>query len=121
MLNQINNILPEGFTVEEISASVNDAYEDHQKNLNREWLKCLSEADFDYSNLLAPKQYDFYKTHIEPLDKKVVVIISDALRYEAAQGLLNEMHADVPILQKSPTHWLLFLLKRILEWPSCFQ
>jgi uncharacterized protein (TIGR02687 family) len=86
---------PEGFTVEEISALVNDAYEDHQKNLNREWLKCLSEADFDYSNLLAPKQYDFYKTHIEPLDKKVVVIISDALRYEAAQGLLNEMHADV--------------------------
>ena len=86
---------PEGFTVEEISALVNDAYEDHQKNLNREWLKCLSEADFDYSKLLAPKQYDFYKTHIDPLDKKVVVIISDALRYEAAQGLLNEMHADV--------------------------
>ncbi|MDA9791137.1 BREX-1 system phosphatase PglZ type A [Schleiferiaceae bacterium] len=86
---------PKGFNIEEISALVNDAYENHQKDLNREWLKCLSEVDFDYSELSAPKQYDFYKTHIEPLDKKVVVIISDALRYEAAQELLNEMHTDV--------------------------
>jgi len=86
--------LPQGFTLENSKALLEHQYEGYSQALNREWLKCMNEFDFDYSSLPFPKQYDFYKHEISPVDKKVAVIISDALRYEAAESLLNELHAD---------------------------
>ncbi len=73
---------------------VNASYEKHLDMLNREWLKCLAQFKFDYSSLGVPKQYEFYQTEIASLDQKVVVIISDALRYEVASELLSELHND---------------------------
>lgn len=73
---------------------VNAAYDQHLDTLNREWLKCLNQYRFDYHNIRAPKQYDFYKREVEPYDQKVVVIISDGLRYEAAVELLAALHGD---------------------------
>lgn len=86
--------VPEGLALESIHSGLNASYEKHTDQLNREWLKCLDHFDFDYSQINVPKQYDFYKTEVETSDQKVVVIISDALRYEAAQELLSEMHGD---------------------------
>jgi uncharacterized protein (TIGR02687 family) len=86
--------VPEGLALESIHSGLNAAYEKHTDQLNREWLGCLSDLSFDYSQINVPKQYDFYKTEVETSDQKVVVIISDALRYEAAQELLSEMHGD---------------------------
>ncbi len=74
--------------------AVNVAYEQHLDAMNREWLKCLNQYRFDYHKIRAPKQYDFYKTEVEPFDQKVVVIISDGLRYEAAVELLDSLHGD---------------------------
>lgn len=62
--------------------------------LNHEWLSCLSIKEFDYKNISCPKQYDFFNRLIQPLKQKVAVIISDALRYEIASELLNELHTD---------------------------
>lgn len=73
---------------------LNSAYEKHLDILNREWLKCLAQFKFDYPTLNVPKQYDFYETEISLLNQKVVVIISDALRYEVASELLSELHND---------------------------
>lgn len=73
---------------------MNATYDQHLDTLNREWLKCLSQYNFDYHNIRAPKQYDFYKREVEPYDQKVVVIISDGLRYEAAAELLASLHGD---------------------------
>jgi uncharacterized protein (TIGR02687 family) len=86
--------IPENISLEEIHQTLNVAYEKHTDQLNREWLKCLNHFKFDYKQINIPKQYDFYKTEIATADQKVVVIISDALRYEAAQELLSEMHGD---------------------------
>ena len=86
--------IPKTIDVDAIQSEINTSYEAHIDKLNREWLKCLNQFNFDYSKLNVPKQYDFYKTEIESLDQKVVVIISDALRYEVAQELLSEMHGD---------------------------
>tara|TARA_B110000240_G_C13512267_1_gene460419 strand:+ start:3611 stop:6151 length:2541 start_codon:yes stop_codon:yes gene_type:complete len=86
--------IPEAFGLEQIHTELNAAYDKHTDMLNREWLKCLDHFDFDYSKINVPKQYDFYETEIANSDQKVVVIISDALRYEAAQELLSEMHGD---------------------------
>jgi len=80
--------------LEDIHADLNANYDKHTDELNRQWLKCLHEFNFDYSKLNVAKQYDFYKTEIADRAQKVVVIISDALRYEAATELLSEMHAD---------------------------
>lgn len=86
--------LPKGFVLDEMLVNLNRIYEVHTDKLNREWLKCMDECEFDYANIKHPKQYDFYHTEVEPVDQKVVVIISDGLRYEVGMELLSEMHGD---------------------------
>ncbi len=61
---------------------------------NREWMRCLSERNFDYPTLGVPLQYNFFQDVIAPLEQKVAVIISDALRYEVGAELLKELHKD---------------------------
>lgn len=86
--------IPQFIELERVHENLNRLYEKHTDQMNREWLKCLNHFNFDYSQLKVAKQYDFYEREIADLDQKVVVIISDALRYEAAQELLSEMHGD---------------------------
>jgi len=69
-------------------------YESYLEKLNREWLKCFSEQGFNYDKLQVTKQYEFYSKEVKPYNQKIVVIISDALRYEAAASLLSELHSD---------------------------
>lgn len=84
----------ESINLDKMHEELNATYEKHTDIMNREWLKCLNHFNFDYFKISAPKQYDFYKKEIDPTDVKVVVIISDALRFEAAYELLSEMHGD---------------------------
>ncbi|MGQ1910987.1 BREX-1 system phosphatase PglZ type A [Marinifilum sp. RC60d5] len=86
--------IPNMINLENIQQELNKSYDKHVDELNREWLRCLNQFNFDYSKVNVPKQYNFYKTELATEDKKVVVIISDALRYEAASELLSEMHGD---------------------------
>lgn len=86
--------IPDNFGLDNIQTGLNAAYDKHTDVLNREWLKCLNHFDFNYANINVPKQYDFYETEISRKDQKVVVIISDALRYEAGYELLSQMHGD---------------------------
>ncbi|MFB9056532.1 BREX-1 system phosphatase PglZ type A [Mariniflexile ostreae] len=86
--------IPQHIAMEAIHSELNTSYDRHTDLLNREWLKCLNQFKFDYANLNLPKQYNFYATEIAPADQKVVVVISDALRYEAGYELLSEMHGD---------------------------
>lgn len=86
--------IPVGFEIDAVHDKLNQAYDQHTDVLNREWLRCLNHFNFDYSKINIAKQYDFYKTEVAPKDQKVVVIISDALRYEAGIELLSQMHAD---------------------------
>jgi uncharacterized protein (TIGR02687 family) len=87
--------LPSTILLDNLHLALNNRYEEHTDKLNREWLKCLNQFDFDYSKIPVSKQYDFFKNEIEPLNQKVVVFISDALRYEVAHELLSELHGDV--------------------------
>lgn len=87
--------LPPTIPLDDLHMALNNRYEEHTDKLNREWLKCLNQFGFDYANIPVSKQYDFFKNEIEPLNQKVVVFISDALRYEVAHELLSELHSDV--------------------------
>lgn len=97
--------VPVSIDLEGIQAGLNTVYEKHTDQLNREWLKCLNHFQFNYQEINLPKQYDFYKTEIETADQKVVIIISDALRYEAAEELLSSMHGDAK--NTAEMHYLL--------------
>lgn len=58
--------------------------------INLEWTRCLKETGgMDEVHLL--RQYKFYDEKIKSVQKKVAVIVSDALRYEVAQELIGEL------------------------------
>lgn len=86
--------LPEFIQLDPLKDLLEERYEGFLEKLNREWLKCFSEQGFNYKNLATPRQYDFIQREIVPYEQKIVVIISDALRYESAMSLLSELHGD---------------------------
>ena len=86
--------LPNDLNLDAVLAGLERAYEEHVEQLNREWLACLDEKNFDYGQVSWPKQSNFYKEEIGDPEHKVAVIISDALRFEAAHELLGQLHAD---------------------------
>ncbi len=86
--------LPEGFPLDQKLTELNNGYRSFLEESNREWLRCLNEKNFEYSQIPVPKQYDFYKDEIEPLDQKVAVLVSDALRYEVAVELMQSLNQD---------------------------
>lgn len=86
--------IPSKIALDQMRDQLNDAYEQHSEAMNREWLKCLHQFKFDYNQIQVPKQYEFYNTEIANQDQKVVVIISDALRFEVGENLLSELHVD---------------------------
>lgn len=73
---------------------LNTRYDNFLKTLNFEWQSLLEEQNFDYNKIEAPKQFNFFKDHLENFNYKMVVIISDALRYELATDLYNDLIAN---------------------------
>jgi len=73
---------------------LNSTYDNFLKTLNVEWQTLLNEKKFDYKLIDTPKQYNFYDEHLKNFDYKVVVIISDALRYELAKDLYDDLIAN---------------------------
>ena len=58
--------------------------------INLEWIRCVKDAG-GMKEIHLLRQFDFYEERIKPIQKKVVVIVSDALRYEVAQELIGEL------------------------------
>ena len=80
--------------LEILKQKVENQYARFTYTLNHEWLACLRAVGYDYKKIKAQKQYDFFQNYVAPLKQKVAVIISDALRYEVAHELVNELHKD---------------------------
>lgn len=80
--------------LEQLKQDIDSRYAQFIYTLNHEWLACFQTIGYEYSAINTHKQYDFFKNYIAPLKQKVAVIISDALRYEVAHELLNELHKD---------------------------
>jgi len=80
--------------LEKLKQKVENQYARFTYTLNHEWLACLSNVGYDYKKIKAQKQYNFFQNYVSPLKQKVAVIISDALRYEVAHELVNELHKD---------------------------
>ena len=62
-------------------------------DLNMAWTDCLTGQRLEEALPRAERQADFYAKHVAPQDSRVYVIISDALRYEVAQELTEQLNA----------------------------
>lgn len=86
------------YEMEEQASSVFNAlserYDRYLIDLNVQWQKLLSEKDFRLKDIPAKKQYDFYKDNLQQFEYKIVVIISDALRYELGRELYDGLITD---------------------------
>ena len=56
--------------------------------LNLEWMRCLRDMD-GFKSITNVRQQNFYDEYLKNINKKQVVIISDALRYEVAHELIS--------------------------------
>lgn len=63
--------------------------------LGNNWSDSCGQELSDYGRILeVPQQVNFYREKIEPEDKRVFVIISDALRYEVAVSLAEQLRRE---------------------------
>lgn len=77
-------------TAQRVKANLDQNYSKLCHRLNLEWTRCVIETG-GMSKVHLLRQNDFYNEKIKPIQKKVAVIISDALRYEVAQELIGEL------------------------------
>ena len=75
-------------TVQKVKLALDSHYAKLCNRINLEWMRCVKEAG-GMTSVHALRQQNFYESQIKPIQKKVVVIVSDALRYEVAQELIG--------------------------------
>lgn len=72
----------------------NQKYDRFLIEINKEWQNVLNENEFNFHDLNIEKQYNFYKNNLQDFDYKIVVVISDAMRYELGYELYDDLLAD---------------------------
>lgn len=88
-------------SIQKVKLSLDQNYSKLCNRINLEWTRCLKETGgMDIVHLL--RQDDFYDEKIKPIQKKVAVIVSDALRYEIAQELIGELAKSRHIASLKP-------------------
>lgn len=88
-------------TVQQVKVRLDAHYSKFANRLNLEWTKCVVEAG-GMTNVHLLRQQDFYNEKIKPLQKKVAVIVSDALRYEVAQEIIDALAKSRHVAQIKP-------------------
>ena len=77
-------------TVQKVKRALDIHYAKLCNRINLEWTRCIKDAG-GMTSVHALRQQDFYDSLIKDIQKKVVVIVSDALRYEVAQELIGAL------------------------------
>lgn len=74
--------------------------------INLEWLTCINEQQNGFDSVSLPKQQDFFENELDATTKKVVVVC-DALRYEVASELMDELGKEKHIAKLSAMRTML--------------
>lgn len=88
-------------TINDTKNQLDQEYAKLTNILNLEWLTCVMEREDLFDSLSIEKQEDFYNNESEPSAKQVI-IISDALRYEVAAELMQELSKEKHIAKLFP-------------------
>lgn len=75
---------------QELKRNFDREYAKISNRLNVEWLQCVAEKG-GFRNIAGLRQWEFFSNVIKPIQKKVAVIVCDALRYELAEDLVQEL------------------------------
>ena len=78
--------------VQKVKRNLDVQYAKLCNRINLEWMRCVKDAG-GMNAVHGLRQQDFYDSLIKGIQKKVVVIVSDALRYEVAQELIGVLAA----------------------------
>ena len=89
----ITKEIPIEATLSKVKKNLDMEYARISNVINLEWLTCVNEKADYFNSLSLPRQEDFYADALETSTKKVV-IISDALRYEVAKELMQELSKE---------------------------
>lgn len=76
--------------IQKVKLNLDHNYSKFCNRLNLEWTRCLRETG-GMKEVHLLRQQNFYEEKIKPIQKKVAVIVSDALRYEVAHELVGEL------------------------------
>ena len=87
--------------IQKVKLSIDQNYSKLCNRINLEWTRCLKETG-GMASVHLLRQNDFYDEKIKPIQKKVAVIVSDALRYEIAQELIGELAKSRHIASLKP-------------------
>lgn len=88
-------------TINDVKNQLDQEYAKLSNILNLEWLTCVLEREDLFESLSIGKQEDFFNKESEPSAKQVI-IISDALRYEVAAELMQELSKEKHIAKLFP-------------------
>ncbi len=93
-LNSSNPLLDDLF--KHVADNVEGLYANwYLDNLGSDWTNAAADNLREYGRILeVPQQRDFYKTYVQNADTRVFVIISDAMRYEVAATLSEELRRE---------------------------
>lgn len=81
--------------IEAVKEDLDAQYASHCNRFNLEWLRCVQEDDLNLSKVEnLHYQKDFFAENIAGAPYKQAIIISDALRYEVAVELMQEMSRE---------------------------
>ncbi len=72
---------------------LDEHYARHSNHLNVEWSHCLTRTG-GYASLTQLRQWDFYETYVKPKQKKIAVLVCDALRYEMAKEMVVKLSKE---------------------------
>lgn len=97
----MNNTNPIEQTLNEVKRQLDQDYATVTNIFNLEWLTCVREKGDAFNGLTLKRQQDFYKDNIDPSIKQVV-IISDALRFEVAKELMQELSKEKHMASLAP-------------------
>lgn len=82
----LDSTVPMFASLERAKDALDAHYHKFVNRINFEWIDCLN-ATGGFARVTLPRQQDFFDKYVKPMSVKVVVIISDALRYEVAKQL----------------------------------
>lgn len=93
-LNSSNPLLDDLF--KHVADNVEGLYANwYLDNLGTNWATAAADNLREYGRIMeVPQQRDFYRTHVQNADTRVFVIISDAMRYEVAATLSEELRRE---------------------------
>ena len=87
--------------VQKVKRCLDQNYSKLCNRINLEWTRCLKETG-GIGEVHLLRQQNFYDERIKPIQKKVAVIVSDALRYEVAKELIGELAKSKHIASLKP-------------------